>query len=225
MAGDNWQHSLLEDVSTILRDAFANPSSRLASLDPWSERRILAENNAKTRLVIDADDPVEHCHQDLIREIDSEAMNGVFLANPAASAAQLRHLSGDAGVSGRLGEYMDRLAPLLFPDEAKHSNAGHDLVWVGLEARYDRAHAEAEVSQLVMGKLIGDVDAAMDVSDALRSLYYAYHEHHVRKRGGLPALLSKRESADLATMVARLSARCGNYADRVRLISELSETL
>ena len=214
--------ALFADVSRIVSGFFSDARTQLSRLDRWAEKRILEENLAKAGLVVESEDCVEHAYQNLIREIDTEARNGIFLASPAAEAAQLRTLSGESGISGRLHEHLVTLAPLLFPDETEHSNAELDLVWASLAARYDRAHAEAKVSQSIIARLLDDDDAAQDMSDALRALFYAFHEHTARGHGQLPSLLSDQEAADLRTMVAELATRCGSYGDRVRLISSRS---
>jgi len=223
MMDDESNRALIADVTALLDALFSDSRSGLSTLDRWTERRIREENLAKAALVAEADDPVEHCYQNLIREIDTEARNGIFLANPAAGAAKLRHLAGDSGVSGRLNEHVAALAPRLFPDETKHSGDTLDLVWTGLHARYDRAHLEAQVSEMVMSRLLGD-DEAMDMTDALRGLFFAYHEDRVRRSEGLEVLLGDREAADLGAMVAELAARSGDYDERVRLICARSGT-
>lgn len=214
--------AMFAEVARIVSGFFMDARTQLSRLDRWAERRILDENLAKAGLVVEAEDAVEHAYQNLIREIDTEARNGIFLASPAAEAAQLRTLSGESGISGRLHEHVETLAPLLFPDETEHSNAELDLVWASLSARYDRASAEARVSQSIIARLLDDDDAAEDMSDALRALFYAYHEHTARQHAGLPLLLSDREAADLRTMVAELATRSGSYGERVRLISSRS---
>ena len=75
-----------------------------------------------------------------------------------------------------------------------------------------------------MSRLLADADAAADMTDALRALFFAWHEDQVRRGAELDALLSEQEAADLATMVAELAARSGSYDARVRAICERSGT-
>ena len=62
------------------------------------------------------------------------------------------------------------------------------------------------------------------MSDALRALFFAWHEDQVRRGAELDVLLGEHEVADLATMVAELAARSGSYEQRVREISLRSES-
>lgn len=211
-------HEVREQVARFLYDTFTAEDGKLARLDRWTQRRISEENLAKIALVFEADDPVEHCYQDLIREIDSEAETGVFLARPSANAAQLRRLAGESGISGRLYQELPKVAPILFADELEHSKANLDIVWVTIEARYDRASVDAQVSEIIMANLLDDEDQALDMSDALRSLLYAFHEDLARRQSGLPLLLNERSTRDLVTMVTELAERSGDYDDRVRAI-------
>jgi hypothetical protein len=221
-----------EDTSTAVADAvnaylserFDGGDSAMARLDRWSKQRITAENLAKLALVLEAGDPVEHCYQNLIREIDSEAEAGIFLAAPAANAATLCRLSGEAGISGRLYQQLPRIAPLLFADELLHSNENLDLVWVAIEARYDRANLDAEVSELILMHLLEEEESAADMSDALRALLYAFHEDLARRRSTLPRLLNERATRHLVRMVSQLAERAGNYATRIEAIGRRAGT-
>ena len=216
--------ALSADVNGELNRVFGDVRLNLSGLDRWTERRIREENLAKAELVAEADDPVEHCYQNLVREIDTEARNGIFLANPAAEAAALRNMTDDAGVSGRLHSRLVELAPRLFPDEYEHSNGALDIVWAVIGARYDRAHAEALVSERIIAHLLDDADAASDMADALRAMFYAWHEDEVRRSAGLNPLLGEPEASDLRTMVEELATRCGSYSERVRAICRRSGT-
>ena len=115
------------------------------------------------------------------------------------------------------------IAPTVFPDEFRHSDDQLDLVWVTIRARYDRARTDAEVSRIVMGRLMGDPDIASDMADAVRTLMYALHEDVARRQCELPLLLDERETRDLVLMVSELEKRAGNYAERVRRIEERAE--
>ncbi len=191
----------------------------MSRLDRWSQQRIIAENRAKLALVLESDDRVEHCYQNLIREIDSEAECGIYLATPAANAAQLRRLAGEAGISGRLYQQLPRIAPILFADELAHSSDNLDLVWVSIEARYDRANLDAEVSELILMHLLEAEETAADMTDALRAMLYTFHEDLARRRCKLPRLLNDRAMRHLLGLVSQLSERSGDYEERITEIS------
>ena len=77
-------------VAAYLYELFANDEGLLANLDRWTQQRITEENMAKLALVFESDDPVETSYKDLIREIDTEAENGIYLAK---ADSPIRHLS------------------------------------------------------------------------------------------------------------------------------------
>lgn len=216
--------SIEDAVNAYLGDRFTCRDSHMARLDRWSQQRISVENLAKLALVRESGDPVEYCYQNLIREIDAEAEAGIFLATPAANAAQLRHLAGESGISGRLYQHLPTIAPVLFADELVHSNKNLDLVWVAIEARYDRANLDAEVSELILMYLLDQEDTAADMTDALRALLYTFHEDLARRRCGLPRLLNDRATRHLVKMVADLSQRSGDYDARIAAIGKRAGT-
>jgi len=119
---------------------------------------------------------------------------------------------------------MRHIAPTLFPDELEHSRENLDIVWATIEARYDRAYLDAEVSRLLITRLLGDEEAANDMTDALRALMYAFNEDLVRRQCEMPLLLNERATADLVTMIAELDERSGDYDERVRAIGEMAGT-
>lgn len=211
-------------VNAYLHDRFSSKEGHMARLDRWSQQRITVENLAKLALVLEAADPVEHCYQNLIREIDSEAETGIYLATPAANAAQLRRLAGESGISGRLYQQLPRIAPVLFADELAHSNENLDLVWVAIEARYDRANLDAEVSELILMHLLDQEDTAADMTDALRALLYTFHEDIARRRCELPRLLNDRATRHLVRMASELSDRSGDYEARIAEILKRAGT-
>jgi hypothetical protein len=221
---DDASMAAADAVNAYLSDRFDDGDSALSRLDGWSKKRIAAENLAKLALVLEAGDPVEHCYQNLIREIDSEAEAGIFLAAPAANAATLCRLSGEAGISGRLYQQLPRIAPHLFADELLHSNENLDLVWVAIEARYDRANLDAEVSELLLMHLLEEEESAADMTDALRALLYAFHEDLARRRSTLPRLLNERATRHLVRMVAQLAERAGDYGTRIEAIGRRAGT-
>ncbi|HNP36283.1 MAG TPA: hypothetical protein PKK10_10550 [Woeseiaceae bacterium] len=215
VGGQNGNAGVEQAISNYLQDRFSSDNSPMARLDRWSQQRIVLENLAKLALALESEDPVEHCYQNLIREIDTEAETGIFLATPAANAAQLRRLAGETGVSGRLYQQLPRIAPVLFADELEHSSENLDLVWVSIEARYDRANLDAEVSELILMHLLDAEETAADMSDALRAMLYTFHEDLARRRCDLPCLLNERARGHLVNIITELFERSGDYSSRV----------
>ena len=219
----NLAERIRADVRAFLYDAFTDEDSPLVNLDRWTQRRISSENLAKLDLALETDDPVEFAYQNLIREIDTEAEAGVFLVRPGARVPFLRSLLGDAGISGKLYQEIDRIAPELFADELGHSDRNLDLVWVTIRARYDRALVDARVSGIILKHLMGSTDSARDMSQALRSLLYAFHEDLIRRRCSLARILNDRATRDLVMMVSELAERSGDYVEQVRAISDRAD--
>ena len=209
---------LRNEVATYLYDAFTDEDSSLSGLDRWTQRRVTDENMAKISLVHEADDPVEYCYQNLIREIDTEAESGIYLVRTNAPTADLRYLANDPGVSGTLHEKMTKIAPTVFPDELAHSHRDMDLVWVTVEARYDRARIDAAVSEKIMSHLMNGDEGVVDMTMAMRSLLYSFHEDLTRRRSSLPRILNDRATRELVSMVSELSDRASDYDQRVREI-------
>ena len=212
-------------VSNLLYEAFVMDDDGIGKLDKWTQRRIRNENMAKIALVLESDDPAEHCYQNLIREIDSEAENGIYLVGTETQNDELRELADDPGISGLLRFQIRSVAKSLYPDELEHSTDDLDLVWVTIQARYDRARLDASVSELAMRFLSDSAEATDDMTKALRALSYSLHEDLIRRVTDLPSLLGERESRDLLVMVLELEKRCGSYEDRIRLIEERAESL
>ena len=211
-------------VSRYLNDTFLADDGPLSNVDRWTQRRVTLENLAKIELALAADDPVEHCYQNLIREIDAEAQTGIFLVGKDNAGASLSFLANEAGVSGNLKDEVAYVAPTLFADALAHSNDQLDLVWVTIRARFERAHVDAEVSRIAMGILMNDADVADDMAGALRSLMYAFHEHATRHQCKLPSLLDERQARELIIMVSQLENRAGDYEERVREITLRADT-
>ena len=211
-------------VIAYLEDRFQGNEPGLAQLDRWSIDRIMRENRAKAALVEDARDPVEHSVQNLIREIDAEAQVGVFLPGPARHAAQLRRLAGEHGITGRLDQEMARIAPIVFPEEARRSGPDLDVVWNTVSTRYDRAHIEAETSELILMHLLASEDDAADAADDFRSVFYAFHEDRLRRSLNLAEQLDEHGSKRLVARVAELGRRAGSYATRIEAILRKAET-
>ena len=204
-------------IVEYLQGLYDDAEGFFGDLDTWSQRSILDENLAKLALILESDQPAEACYQHLIREIDAEAGAGVFLARPDADLAHLRFVADDPGVSGALHREMPAIAPLCFADAAADSaqDLDLDLVWVSVRARHDRAHVDASVSQIVMSCLADDGATALDMTNAMRGLQYAYHEDVVRRRCGLPVLLDERERRELTIMVSNMIDRAGGYRHQV----------
>lgn len=207
-----------EAVTELLSRRMADKLSLLGGLDRWTRNRIAADISAKTDLVLESGNSVEHCYQNLIREIDVEAEMGVLLANDMLAPAALKEMISDPGVSGELYREMERIAPIMFEDEYKHSN-GLDLVWSTVQAGYDRAHLEAEVSELIMQFLMDSAASTGDMSNALRSMFYSFHEDGIRRQFDMNSLLDEREMQDLFLMVSELIERAGSYEDRIETIT------
>ena len=205
-------------VATYLYKVYASDNGLLGNLDRWTQRQITAENMAKLALVFESDDPAEACYGDLIRELDTEAETGIYLARQGSPGRHLKRVIDEPGVSGELFREIDTIAPVVFPDETAHSARDLDLVWVTIEARHDRAHVDAAVSEIIMGHLMDDADAARDMSNAIRALQYAFHEDVVRHRCELPRLLDNRDERDLVIMVSEMAKRSGSYEDRANAI-------
>lgn len=210
-------------VATYLYQAYASDDGLLGDLDRWTQRRITEENMAKLALVFESDDPAEACYGDLIREIDTEAEYGIYLTSTMTKDRHLSRVLDEPGVSGDLRNAIATIAPRLFPDETAHSTEKLDLVRVTIQARHDRAHVDATVSEIIMTHLLDDAPAARDMTNALRALQYSFHEHVVRKCCELPLLLDDRGERDLQIMVTELASRAGNYEDRIGEILEQAD--
>lgn len=212
------------DVSGFLYEAFSSEDGLLGNVDRWTQRKVTMENLAKIELVLEADDPVEYCYQNLIREIDTEAETGIYLVGKTPQSASLQQLTDQPGISGELCREVPAIAPILFRDELAHSDDQLDLVWVTISARYDRARVDAEISQIVMGFLMDDSDVATDMANAVRTLMYSFHEDLTRRKCGLPLQIGDRETRELVLMVSELEKRAGSYVDRVGEIVEKAQT-
>ena len=212
------------NVARHICEAFSDANSEFSKLDKWTQRRIYAENMAKVELMLEADDSGEHCYQDLIRELDIEAENGIYLVGTDFQDDSLRSLAADPGISGEMHLEVPTMAQSLLASELERSSSGAGQVWVTIQARYDRAQLDSSVSEIVMRFLLDSADAADDMSSALRAMLYSYHEDTVRHVSGLTSLLDERESRDLMIMVIELEKRSGNYGERIRAICERAGT-
>ena len=212
------------DVSKYLYESFSAEDGLLADLDRWTQRRITLENLAKVELMLEAGDPVEHCYQNLIREIDTEAQSGIYVVGKRIGDRELNRLASEPGISGELYREVATIAPRIFPDELAHSDDQLDLVWVTILARFQRARVEAEVSRIALAHLMNDADIATDMADAVRTLMYGFHEDVARRQGRLPVLLDERETRELVLMVSELEKRAGSYLVRSIEIAERAQT-
>lgn len=212
-------------VATYLYELYADDQGLLSNLDRWTQRRITDESMAKLALVFESDNPVETCYRDLIREIDAEAENGIYLAKVDASAKHLRRIVDEPGVSGELSHHIKVLAKNMFPDEYAHSTEGLELVWITIRARHDHAHVDAKVSEIIISHLMDDADMARDMCNALRALQYASHENNVRRCCNLNLLTDDRDERDLMIMVSELEKRSGSYETRIAAINSRVDTL
>ena len=213
------------DVTNYLHEAFSSENSALSWMDRWTEKRVIDENMAKIGLVLEADDPVEYCYQNLIREIDTEAETGIYLLGKSSHTDELRELVKDPGGSGELHEHMETIAPVVFADELEQCYLDFDIVWVTIRARYDRALVDATVSEMIMSRLTRDKNGNSDMSSALRSLMYSFHEDLTRRITGLEPILDERNNRELLTMIAVLTERAGDYEQRVDAICRRAGTV
>lgn len=211
-------------VAAYLDEVLTGTGSMLGDLNPWTKLIIRNENMAKFGLVFEADEPAEACYRDLIREIDTEAETGIYIAREGCPSRHLARLTGERGVSGQLYQEIDVIAPVVFANEVKHSSADLDLVWVTIEAHYERAHLDATVSEIIMSYLLDDADAARDMTNAIRALHYAFHEDVVRRRCELPAVLDARERREVEIMVGEFIVRSGSYEARTDEIRQRAES-
>ncbi|MCL7992259.1 MAG: hypothetical protein M8840_14110 [marine benthic group bacterium] len=202
---------VIDAVTTMLSERIADRSSPMGGMDRWTQQRIVAEITEKASRVLESSDPVEHCYQNLIREIDLEAETGVLLANRVLGSDSLKLMCDDPGVSGELYRDMERIAPVMFADEYERSNADLDLVWAAVQAQYDRARLESESSELIMQFLIDSAEHTHDMSSALRSMFFSFHEDGIRRQFSLPSLLDERETRDLLIMVSGLVDRAAKH--------------
>jgi len=211
-------------IAEHLYEAYCDTDSLIGNLDRWTHQRITDENLAKLTLVLESDDPAEACYKDLVREIDTEAGTGIYLASQSAKQEHLQHIIGEPGVSGQLHQEMETIAPMLFPEEAARSLDDLDLVWVSIRACHDRAHLDASISEIIMGFLMDDAVTVHDMTNVMRALTYSYNEDLVRRRCDLPVLLEDMETRDLKTMVTELQQRSGNYEGRASEIRRKADT-
>jgi hypothetical protein len=206
--------SIEDAVSAYLHDRFSHLDCAMSRANRWLQQRIVVASLEKVKLILEADDPVEECYANLVREIDAEAAHGIFLASPAGNAAQLDRLAGKSAISGRLFQYLPDIAPFLFADELAQCHHELAAVWAIIEARYDRANLDTEVSELMLMHLIGDEESAAEASDELRRIFYASHEDEVRRRCNLPNLVNDQTRSSLMTTVSGLRDKTCRQSDR-----------
>jgi len=196
-------------VSTCLNQSYREDEGLLGNLDRWTQQRFTDKNLAKLALVLDSDDPTETCYQYLIREIDAEAENGIYLVQSDSTLWHLRRLIDEPGVSGEMRREINRIAPIVFAGQTANSTDDFDRVWATIHANHNCAHVDATVSEIIMGFLLDDGDAARDMGNAMRALHYSFHEDVVRRRSDLPLLINDQDSRELRIMVTELASRNG----------------
>lgn len=212
-------------VQAYLDTVFDKRNGFLWHIDPWTRGRISRDNLGKVALVLADAEPEEACYRDLIREIDTEARTGIYLAGESARAHHLQQVVKEPGVSGLLDREMNRIAPICFADELARSRDGHDLVSVAIQAGHDHAYLDASVSEIIMSFLIRDTQRVLEVVEFMRATQYTYHEHVVRNRVNLPLLLHKSARQDLRVTVGEMAIRSGSYDERVAEIGRRAEAI
>lgn len=210
-------------VRQYIAAGVSDPDGVLGNLDRWSQRRVAAENIGKIDLMLESEDPVEHCFQNLIREIDSEAEMGVLLVDPSTAHQSLNSICEVRGVSGHLHKEIKRIAPVVFPDEYAHSKGDLDLVWVTVQALYDRASFDASTSEFAIRHFFDSADSVGDMIRLIRSLFYSFYEEGIRRQFDLPSLLDEAEVQDLFVMVSDLMLRAGSYEERISMIESRAD--
>ena len=195
---------IAQDVAAFLDQRFGESDDDLSGLDRWTRIRIGTENRQKLADIFASDHPASRAYRNLVREIDAEAEVGIYLSVPAGSAARLRILSGEIGMTGRLYEHLPEIAATLCPSDFVSATENVELAVASMQSRYDRANISAEVSELILMHLLDDEDVATDIADSLRAVFYAYHEHRARCRFDLPGHLGDAASRRLAVDVAKL---------------------
>ena len=220
---------LLDDATNRVRkyfeELFDPERGILGHVNPWTRRRIIKDNLGKIALVQADIEPIEACYRDLIREIDTEASRGIYLAGERCRSGRLRRVVAEPGVSGQLCQDIGRIARVYFIDELARSDEGLNSVWASIQAGYDRASVDARVSEIALSYLTDDAKGVRDALNRMRALYYTFHEDIVRKRIGLPTLLSEPERRDLRTSIGELKVRCGSYEERVAEISRRADAI
>lgn len=196
-----------DGVAALLAKRLASAPRLPGAFDRWTRRRIEEETMAKVAALLESGDPAECCYQNLIREINSEAEVGVLLANGLAGPDELRSMCIEPGVSGELFCEVERIAPVMFVDEPGRTHGDADLLRASLQVRYNRARLASDVSELIMRFFFDSADSASDMTNAMRSMFYEFHEGSIRRRFGLGALLDEREMHDLSIMVSELIDR------------------
>ena len=211
------------EVSSCLHEAFSEEEGSLCHFDRWTRRRLTLENMAKLALTLEADNPVEFCYQNLIREIDTEAMYGIYLVTPDGPAPELRWLTDEPGMSGALHDDFGTFASRMFTD-LPGEGRDQDAAWRKIRAQYARARIDTAVSEIIIRYLMDDAAAAGDMSNAVRAMMYSFREDVTRRYCELAPVLGDRDRRDLKVMIDELRERAGSYADRGRLIRERAGT-
>ncbi len=185
--------ALRNDVAAYLDEAFAGGRAGDSYPDRWTQHRIIADSTDKLEQINSSDDPVACCYGYLVREIDTEAESGIYLVGEHAESQTLRELATDASISGLLGGTIDC-----------------ESEFEALKHRYARANIEAGVSEALMKRLAAGTEYVADMSTAIRSLMYAYHEDTARDAMSLPRIIDSKASIELTAMVSNLRIRAAD---------------
>ena len=201
---DKPNRQIHDAIAGFLHDSFASGDRPMGRNERWSQQRITVANQEKLADILAAPAPVRRCIAKLTNDIHTEAAAGILLATPAGNAAMLHRLKGESAMTGRLFQYLESVAPVLFAEEFDRLGKDLCLLSAAIEARYDRANLDAEVSELILMYLLPEHEAAEDIADELRATLYAYHEDRVRRLCGLGLALSDTASARLNSAVGQM---------------------
>lgn len=211
-------------VSAAIFEALSSEEGALYDFDRWTRRKLTLQNLAKMELVLSADDPLEYCYQNLVREIDVEAEFGIYLVKDTAIAPDLKSLLDEPGISGEMHARIAQTARKLYRAGVVETPNEPDLVWETILKRYARARVDTAVSEIMIGFLMDSAEAAEYMSHAIRALMYSFHEDNTRRECGLPPQLRDRETRELTLMVTEHRRRAGDYSARVREIAAQAGT-
>jgi hypothetical protein len=212
---DRSNRQIHDAIAGFLHDSFASDDRPLARIDRWSQQRITVANQGKLADILSAPNPVGRGIARLTSDIHAEASAGVLLATPAGNAAMLQRLAGESGLTGRLFQHLETIAPVLFADEFQQLGKDLSLMSANIEARFDRSNLDAEVSELILMYLLPGDETVADIADDLRKTLYGFHEDRIRRSCGLPSSISETSSQKLAQRVSNLLADDPHFSDRL----------
>lgn len=204
-------------IAGFLHDSFASGDRPLGRSERWFLQQITVANQEKLADILASPVPVQRCMANLTNDIHAEAAAGVLLATPAGNAALLHRLKGESAMTGRLFQYLETVAPVLFAEEFDRLGRDLSVLSSAIETRYERANLDAEVTELILMYLLPEDEAAEDIADELRSTLYAYHENRIRRLCGLGLSLNDTASQSLNSMVGQMLDDAREYGDRLRV--------